>query len=93
MKKRSGASSTNEPPDPLVLFVDRSLGNKVVAGALRLLLLSARDLQEAGSGIPTTIIAERYKAGESVDELADDYGRKRLEIEEAIRCELDERAA
>ena len=47
----------------------------------------------AGSGIPTADIAERYKAGESVDELADDYGRKRLEIEEAIRCELDERAA
>ena len=36
MKKRSGASSTSEPPEPLVLFVDRSLGNKVVAGALRL---------------------------------------------------------
>jgi uncharacterized protein (DUF433 family) len=47
----------------------------------------------AGSGIPTAVIAERYKAGESMDELADDYGRKRLEIEEAIRCELDERAA
>jgi uncharacterized protein (DUF433 family) len=46
-----------------------------------------------GSGIPTAVIAERYKAGESVDELADDYGRKRLDIEEAIRCELDERAA
>jgi len=46
-----------------------------------------------GSGIPTAVIAERYKAGESVDDLADDYGRKRLEIEEAIRCELDERAA
>jgi uncharacterized protein (DUF433 family) len=40
------------------------------------------------SGIATAVIAERYKAGESVDELADDYGRKRLEIEEAIRCEL-----
>lgn len=47
----------------------------------------------AGSGIPTAVIAEQYKAGESVDELADDYGRKRLEIEEAIRCELDERGA
>ncbi len=42
----------------------------------------------AGTGIPTAIIAERYKAGESVDALADDYGRKRVEIEEAIRCEL-----
>jgi uncharacterized protein (DUF433 family) len=42
----------------------------------------------AGSGIPTAVVAERYKAGESMDELADDYGRARLEIEEAIRCEL-----
>jgi uncharacterized protein (DUF433 family) len=41
-----------------------------------------------GTGIPTEIIAQRYKAGESVDELADDYGRKRPEIEEAIRYEL-----
>jgi predicted nuclease of predicted toxin-antitoxin system len=35
LKKRSGASSPSEPPEPLVLFIDRSLGNKVVAGALR----------------------------------------------------------
>jgi uncharacterized protein (DUF433 family) len=45
------------------------------------------------SGIATAVIAERYKAGESVDELADDYGRERLEIEEAIRCELPIEAA
>ncbi len=42
----------------------------------------------AGTGIATTIIAQRYKAGESIEELADDYGRSRSEIEEAIRCEL-----
>ena len=41
-----------------------------------------------GTGIPTSVIAERYKAGESMDDLADDYGRTRLEIEDAIRCEL-----
>ena len=41
-----------------------------------------------GTGIPTAIVAERYKAGESMDELAEDYGRSRKEIEEAIRCEL-----
>lgn len=41
-----------------------------------------------GTGIATTIIAQRYKAGESVEELAEDYGRSRSEIEEAIRCEL-----
>jgi uncharacterized protein (DUF433 family) len=45
------------------------------------------------SGVATAVIAERYKAGESVDEIADDYGRDRLEIEEAIRCELQIEAA
>ena len=47
----------------------------------------------AGTGIPTAVIAERYKAGESMDALADDYGRQRFEIEEAIRCELALEAA
>ena len=47
----------------------------------------------AGTGIPTAVIAERYKAGESVDDLTKDYGRQRLEIEEAIRCELSVEAA
>jgi uncharacterized protein (DUF433 family) len=41
-----------------------------------------------GTGIPMAVVAERYKAGESIDELAEDYGRSRNEIEEAIRCEL-----
>jgi uncharacterized protein (DUF433 family) len=41
-----------------------------------------------GTGIPTAVVAERYKAGESIDELAEDYGRSRQEIEEAVRCEL-----
>jgi uncharacterized protein (DUF433 family) len=47
----------------------------------------------AGTGIPTAVIAERYKAGETIEELADDYGRSYLEIEEAIRCELPSQAA
>ncbi len=42
----------------------------------------------AGTGLATQIIAERYKAGESVGELAYDYGRAPEEIEEAIRCEV-----
>lgn len=46
-----------------------------------------------GTGIATAVIAERYKAGESVDQLAQDYERERLEIEEAIRCELEVEAA
>ena len=42
----------------------------------------------AGTGLATRVIAERYKAGESVNELARDYRRDNAEIEEAIRCEL-----
>jgi len=42
----------------------------------------------SGTGLSTEIIAERYKAGESVSELARDYEREADEIEEAIRCEL-----
>lgn len=47
----------------------------------------------AGTGIPTAVIAERYKAGESIDDLAADYDRERLDTEEAIRCELEVQAA
>ena len=45
-----------------------------------------------GTGIPTAVIADRYKAGESIDELANDYEQDRFRIEEAIRCELAEAA-
>lgn len=43
----------------------------------------------AGTGIATVIVAERYKAGESIDALAKDYRRSLTDIEEAIRCELE----
>ncbi len=67
------------PDEPRVIVIDPrvSFGRPVLVG----------------SGIPTAVVAERYKAGESIDQLADDYGRSRLEIAEAIRCELEERAA
>jgi uncharacterized protein (DUF433 family) len=42
----------------------------------------------AETGITTRVLAERYQAGDSIDELADDYDCDRLKIEEAIRCEL-----
>jgi len=42
-----------------------------------------------GTGIVTSIVAERYKAGESMDELAKDYRCERGHVEEAIRCELE----
>lgn len=46
-----------------------------------------------GTGITTAIIAERYKAGESIEELAHDYDLPPKSIQEAIRCELDLKAA
>ena len=42
----------------------------------------------AGTGLATQLIAERYKAGESISDLAHDYERGHEEVEEAIRCEL-----
>ena len=42
----------------------------------------------AGTRIPTEEIAERFRAGDSLEQLADEYGRPPQEIEEAIRCEL-----
>lgn len=47
----------------------------------------------SGTGIPTDVLAKRFKAGESIDELANDYRREPIDIEEAIRCELFREAA
>jgi uncharacterized protein (DUF433 family) len=43
----------------------------------------------ARSHVATAIVADRYKAGDSIDDLARDYGCERLDIEEGLRCELD----
>ena len=64
-----------QPDEPRLVVIDPlvSFGRPVISG----------------TGIPTVTIAERYKAGESIDDLAGDYDRQRAEIEEAIRCELE----
>lgn len=41
----------------------------------------------AGTGIPVSSIYERYKAGDSVAELAQDFHLETSAVEEAIRCE------
>ena len=41
----------------------------------------------AGTGIPVSAIYERYKAGDSVADLAQDFCLETSAIEEAIRCE------
>ena len=67
------------PNEPMLVVIDPyiSFGRPVVVG----------------TGIPTDVIAERYKAGESIGELAADYSCKGSAIEEAIRCELQLKAA
>lgn len=42
----------------------------------------------SGTGLPTRVVAERYKAGDSIPQIARDYGRKAEEIDDAIRYEL-----
>lgn len=39
-------------------------------------------------GVTTNVIAERYKAGDSIVKLVEEYGGTEADIEEAIRCEL-----
>ncbi len=43
--------------------------------------------------VPTEVVFQRFAAGESVEELADDYGCRAEEIEEAIWCEHHRAAA
>lgn len=47
----------------------------------------------SGTGIPTQVVVDRFNAGETIEELAEDYGRARGEIEEAIRFERHAEAA
>ena len=65
-------SNVNDAPAMVVIDPTLSAGRPVITG----------------TGLATEVITERYKAGETVAELAEDYDREEAEIEEAIRCEL-----
>jgi uncharacterized protein (DUF433 family) len=47
----------------------------------------------AGTGIPTAALAEQFKAGDQVPDLAKEYGASEEAVWDAIRCELDLKAA
>ena len=47
----------------------------------------------AGTGIPTAVLAEQFKAGDTPATLAKEYGASEEAIWDAIRCELDLQAA
>ena len=42
----------------------------------------------AGTGLPTRVVAERFKAGDTIPQIAVNYGRKEEEIGDALRYEL-----
>jgi len=79
--------------DPIVLypFVTSDVANERKTVMFNPSVAFGR-LVLVGTGIPTTEVAQRYKAGESITELADDYERSAIEIEDAIRFELPEAA-
>lgn len=47
----------------------------------------------AGTGIPTAVLAEQFKAGDRVPVLAKEYGAEEEAVWDAIRCELGREAA
>ena len=47
----------------------------------------------AGTGIPTAVLAEQFKAGDPVHVLAKEYSADEEAVWDAIRCELDKEAA
>lgn len=55
--------------------------------------LSFGRLVLVGTGIPTSEIADRFNAGETLIELADDFSVDARLIEEALRCELHRKTA
>lgn len=46
-----------------------------------------------GTGIPTAVLAEQFKAGDQPKDLAKEYGADEQAVWDAIRCELDLQAA
>ena len=65
---------SDQGPSPKTILIDpqHSFGRPVIASL----------------GVTTSVIAERYKAGDSIAKLVREYGGPQTDIEEAIRCEL-----
>jgi len=70
-------SAAADAPAPVVIDARVAFGRPVLSGR----------------GVPTAVLADRFKAGDLLDDLAKDYETTPQAIEEAIRCELDRRQA
>jgi uncharacterized protein (DUF433 family) len=71
------AQPLREQPRTIVIDPQVSFGRPVIAG----------------TGIPTAVLAEQFGAGDSVRDLAKEYGTSEEAISDAIRCEFRLKAA
>jgi uncharacterized protein (DUF433 family) len=69
---RTSDGANSDAPKSIVIDPRISFGKPVIAG----------------TGIPTAVLAGRYKAGDSIEVLAEDYQCEPAKIQEAVRCEL-----
>jgi uncharacterized protein (DUF433 family) len=46
-----------------------------------------------GTAVPTSVLVERFQAGDDFKKLAADYGTSEEAIQDAIRCEVELRKA
>lgn len=74
---RRGASELADQPDAIVIDPRLAFGRPALVRA----------------GVTTEVIEDRFRAGDSPREMADDYGVDEADILEAIRFELEQRRA
>jgi uncharacterized protein (DUF433 family) len=55
--------------------------------------MKAASKHQVQSAVPTAVLADRFKARDSFEQLAGHYGASAQAIEEALRCQLDRQAA
>lgn len=68
---------SNDEPAPVVVDPRIAFGRPVLAGR----------------GVPTAVLADRFEAGDTLAQLAQDYRASPQAIEEALRFELERKAA
>ena len=69
--------SIRDQPSPVVVDPEIAFGRPVLTGR----------------SVPTAVLADRFKAGDTLSQLAEDYDTSPQQIEEALRCELERKAA
>lgn len=74
-------------PQKLYLFAPPSTESTKVAVVIDPRIAFGNPVVD-GTGVSTAILAQRYKAGDTFDELAEDFGLTRDAVEQAIRHEV-----